>query len=432
MLKRVDVLDVEIGMFIHKLEGSWFKHPFWKSRFLLEDPAMLENLRASEVSGVIIDTSKGLDLRPQPQRTAPLPPLPADAARPVPRPAFTRRAAPARPRAPAVSAAQLRATAPQAMAQEFGLARTVAGQSRKIVSRIFLEARLGKGIKSSQVTPVIEDIFSSIQRNPHAFNGLMRCKRDNEYVYRHALAVSALMISLGRQMKLSPDEIREAGMAGLLIDVGIGHLPVDLTQYGGDYRNLPDEILHPHVKLGCDFLQMGGGIPQAVLDACLRHHEALDGSGYPHGLKADEIDTVSRMAAICDTFDSMVSDTADGIGMNHASAIQQMTYLTGWFDAEILQHFIDTMGIFPIGSLVLLRSNRLAMVVDQDPADVQRPRVRTFWSVPESRFVTPETIALATCYGADEIVCSADPQDYPIGPFAQLREKLFNAGAKAG
>jgi len=427
MLKRVDVSEVQIGMFIHKLEGSWFKHPFWKSRFLLEDPDMLSDLRASDVATVLIDISKGAAPAPVQRHAAP-----ASAAPSTPKPLFASRSRnPIRAATPA-PAADLRSTAPLTTAQEFGLARTAAGQSRKVVSRIFLEVRLGKGIKSSQVTPVIEDIFASIQRNPHAFNGLMRCKRDNEYVYRHALAVSALMISLARQLKLSPDTIREAGMAGLLLDVGIGHLPVDLSAYGGDYRNLPDDVFRPHVRLGHDFLNFGGGMPEAVLDACLHHHEALDGSGYPDAQKGAEIGLFARMAAICDTFDSMVSDTADGAGLNPATALEQMGYLKGWFDEGLLQHFIATMGIYPIGSVVRLRSDRLAMVIDQDPADTQRPRVRTFFSIRESCFVRPANIALADCFGDDEIVALADPEDYGIADFAALREKLFNAGAKAG
>ncbi|MDE2597709.1 MAG: DUF3391 domain-containing protein, partial [Sphingomonadales bacterium] len=179
MLKRIDIADVQLGMFIHKLEGSWFKHPFWKSRFLLDDPETLENLRYSEVDGVIIDTSKGKDAVPfLPTGMEPSAPPQRGFARTATQPRV-RRAAPGA--APASQPAfDLRSTARQGMAREFGTAGKVADKGRKVVSRIFLESRLGKTIKSSQVEPVIEDIFSSVQRNPHAFNGLMRCKRDNE------------------------------------------------------------------------------------------------------------------------------------------------------------------------------------------------------------------------------------------------------------
>ena len=69
MLKRISVSDVELGMFVHKLEGSWFKHPFWKSRFLLQDAGMLDDLHASDIDAVVIDISKGHDVRPLPAQS---------------------------------------------------------------------------------------------------------------------------------------------------------------------------------------------------------------------------------------------------------------------------------------------------------------------------------------------------------------------------
>jgi hypothetical protein len=91
------------------------------------------------------------------------------------------------------------------------------------------------------------------------------------------------------------------------------------------------------------------------------------------------------------------------------------------------------IGIYPIGSVVRLRSERLAMVVDQDPADYSKPRLRTFWSVPESRMIRSEYIELGTCYGSDEIDLSVDPEDFGVTDFAAIREKLFAmAGKSAG
>lgn len=427
MLQQISPSEVRLGMFVHKLVGSWLKHPFWKSRFLLDDPALLAELMASGVEGVIIDISKGIS----PGGAAPSASRQPIASR------LRSRAAPAQPMAtpraltnPARSI-DLRSTAPQSMAREFGMASRVADKSRKVVSRVFIESRLGKGINASQVEPVIEDIFASVQRNPHTFNGLMRCKRDNEYVYRHALAVSALMIALGRTMKLPPAQIKDAGMAGLLMDVGIGHLPVDLTEYGGDYRNLPPQIMREHVRLGYEMLEAGGNVPQAVLDVTLRHHETLDGTGYPAKLTADGIDTLSRMAAICDTYDSMVSDTFEGTGMDPASALQQMNFMSGWFDKDILNAFARTMGIYPIGSVLVLGSRRLALVVGQASSDPTRPVVRTFYNITERRLVPSQDIELSKAPD-ESIVGTGVPEDYGIEDFPRLREKLFAAAAKSG
>ncbi|MBC2664641.1 DUF3391 domain-containing protein [Novosphingobium flavum] len=428
MLKRIDVSDLELGMFVHKLEGNWFRHPFWKSRFVLDDAATLATLQESSVPAVIIDTMRGLDLRPTPSNRA------ADRAAPNPRGGIlapgARRAA-RMARQPETAQTDLRSTRPTPMVREFGNAARVADRSRKVINQVFLEARLGKAIKASVVEPVVEDIFASVQRNPHAFNGLMRCKRENEFIYRHGLAVSALMISLGRQMKLPPEEIRHAGMTGLMLDIGVMQLPVDLTAYGGDFRRVDERIFAEHVRLGADLLD-AGGIPDPVITACLEHHERLDGSGYPQQLEGDAISRLGRMAGICDTYDWLVNDSIEGTGLDPASSVAQLGLLTGCFDAEILRHFSDTVGIYPVGSVVLLSSGRLAMVVGQEDHDPLHPQVRTFWSAETRRPVAPIDIALASCFGEDRIEGTADPSDHGCDNFVDLRERLFAAACREG
>lgn len=418
MLKRINPAQAELGMFIHKLEGSWFKHPFWKSRFLLEDPATLENLRHSEVAAVVIDIAKGRDVGGDaPPRAAAAPAGPA----PARRTPFARR----EPAPFDFSSTQRTATA-----REFGNAQTVAKRSEKVVSRVFLNARLGKAVNSHEVEPVISDIFASVQRNPHAFNGLMRCKRDSQFTFQHALAVSALMISLGKAMKLTPGEIRNAGMAGLLLDVGIGHLPIDLEGAGGDYREFGEALLRNHTTLGYECLQMGGDIPEEVALVALQHHERMDGSGYPAGLRGQEISLLSRMAAVCDTYDMMVTDSSRKRGLDPATAIVEMSEMPGKFDPAVLAAFVEAIGAHPVGSVVRLASERLALVIDQDPGDHRLPRVRSFYSIPTQRMTPPEDIALARCFGQDRIVGQADPEAFGIADFAKLRLKIFAAACK--
>ncbi len=426
MLKKIAPSQVELGMFVHKLEGSWLKHPFWKSRFLLEDAGTLADLRDSEVDAVVIDLSKGRDVSDGPRGEAG--PAPVRRVFTPPAPAPARR----RPLVSQGDKPDFASTARTGMAREFGMAQTVAKRGEKLVSRVFLNMRLGKAVDANEVEPVISDIFASVQRNPHAFNGLMRCKRDNQFIYQHSLAVSALMISLGKAMKLGPLMIRSAGMAGLLLDVGIGHLPIDLDQCDGDYREFGDHLLQNHTTLGYDYLMMGGDIPEEVALVALQHHERLDGSGYPHGLKGDQISLLSRMAAICDTYDMLITDSSRKRGLDPATAIVEMAEMQGKFDPQIFAAFIEAVGAHPVGSVVRLASDRLALVVDQDPSDHRQPRVRTFYSIALNKMIQPEDIQLAHCFGRDRIVGQADPEAYGIRDFAKLRLRLFTAACKAG
>ena len=313
--------------------------------------------------------------------------------------------------------------------REFGHAARTADRGRKIVTRLFLEMRLGKTIPAKAVEPVIEDIFASVQRNPHAFNGLMRCKQDNEFLYRHALACSALMISLGRALKLTPDEIREAGLAGLMFDVGLNLLPVDLAEYGNDHRRLPAAILMQHAELGANFLE-ASGLPSAVSAVARHHHERFDATGYPARLGGRDISLLSRMAAICDAYDELASFAPGAAPVDPGAVLQTMSAQRERFDPEVFAAFVQCIGVFPIGTFVELKSQRLAMVIDQDPADPGKPKVRPFLSLDTGQAVRSQDIDLANCFGADEIVGLADLSRFEAEETMVLRQRMLAAVAK--
>ncbi len=415
MLKRISPSQVEMGMFVQKLEGSWLKHPFWKTKFVLDDEETLQDLRDADIEAVVIDISKGRDVL---VRRGDLP-----VARPAP-PA--RQQAERRRFVPPGSPVQFdyRSTTPQSTAREFGHATRIAERGRKVVSKVFLEMRLGKSIRADTVEPVIEDIFASVQRNPHAFNGLMRCKQDNEYLYRHALACSALMVSLGRALKLSPGEIREAGLAGLMFDVGVNLLPVDLADYGSDHRRLPPDVLAQHTELGANFLA-ASGMAEATVAVARHHHERNDGSGYPQRLIGGDIPLLSRMAAVCDAYDELASYMPGAQPVDPGAVLQAMSEQRGRFDPVVFAAFVQCIGTFPIGTFVELKSQRLAMVIDQDPADYTKPKVRTFFSLATGETVRSEDIDLANCYGADEIVGLADLSRFEAEEVMELRTQMM-------
>jgi len=438
MLKRIDVAEVRLGMFIHKLEGNWLKHPFWRTRFLLTDADQLADLRASDVEGVLIDVSRGADVA-GPGASTPAPPRRRPLVTPAPSaPSPAERLQAERQRAIGLRPSQrVRAmgfdpasTAPVSLAREVGHARAVIARSSRVLAAVFEQARLGRAISLAQVEPIIDDLFASIQRNPHAFNGLMRVRRENMSLYAHALAVSALMIALGRQIGLKPESAKEAGLAGLLMDVGMGHLPIDVSTIFEDLGAGEREIVQTHTRLGYDFLKLGGGISESVMQVCLEHHERFDGSGYPRGLAGDEIGLFGRMAAICDVYDSLTSDRPHRPRVDPSAALDCMRDMAGQFDPELMLRFIECIGIYPIGSVVRLSTSRLAIVVDQNGADYTRPRVWSFYDIPGRTVTKPEDLDLRLWLGRCEIVCSDDAAAYDIPNFPALREMVFNSACK--
>jgi len=415
MLKQIAVSDLELGMFVHKFEGGWFDHPFWKAKFLIEDDEKLATIKSSRVRAVVIDTAKGRDV-----------------GKPAPRPCEAR---PARPAALAAAtrisnikhrtAVQVSTTGPVSMAQELDSAAAIAEQARDKLHKAFIATRLGKALDVRKVEPVVGDILASVRRNPQAFSGLMRCKLKNELSFRHALSVSALMVALADRMKLPAQDIHNCGLAGLLLDIGVNHLPYVGDPPGGDFRNLSERIWKQHVMLGHRALQNDDTLPQLVLDACLFHHERMDGRGYPQGTAGDAIPLVARMAAICDSFDFHLSDFDRGKALDPAAAIETMRADTGAYDPEILRVFIETVGMYPVGSFVTLASRKIAMVIDEDRKDPLRPVVQVFYSLDAGERVLPHRIALAEGDDNERITGIAELSGLDLPPDPQLRELVF-------
>lgn len=418
MLKNIALSDVQMGMFVHKFEGRWFDHPFWKSQLLIDDEAKLAAIKSSRLRGLVIDTTRGIDLAPGTAQSAQ---QSAPQAAPTGKPQGFARMKSIKQR----TSAQLTPIQPASMGQEVAAAGAIADQAREKLGKTFIAARLGKALDVRKVEPVVSDILASVRRNPQAFSGLMRCKLKNEQTFRHALSVSALMVALADRMKLPAQDIHNCGLAGLLLDIGVNYLPNVSEPPGGDYRNLDERTWQQHVRLGHRALQNDGDLPQLVLDACLFHHERMDGSGYPQGCAGDDIPVVARMAAICDSFDFHLSGTDCAPAIDPAAAIAAMSALPGAYDEEILSLFIETVGIYPVGSFVMLSSRRIALVIDENRKDPTRPVVQAFYSLETAERVLPHRITLGQDNADDHITGIADLTGLGLPDDAQLRELVF-------
>lgn len=401
---RVRKEDLRLGMYIESLEGSWFDHPFWRSKFLLEKDEDLHALQSSGIESVWIDESKSLGpaiahvCTPEP---APKRSLLAELIAEEPK-AETEPAAPPKPRrAPRVN--------------EFNAAESVLADCKAAVGDLFTKIEKGDGAAAIEdAAPVVNGIAESVERNPDALLTLSRIRTLDEYTYMHSVAVSALMINLARELQLSPDFIRQAGTAGLFMDVGMGLIPSTLIGKSGDYT--PEELaqMRRHPQLGADALKASGEMSRIVADVCLHHHERYDGSGYPHGLKGDDLSLFARMAAICDTYDALVSPRPHRAALGPPDAVAEMYKLKGHFDESLLNSFIRSVGIYPVGSLVRLESRRLGCVSAQRRDQLTRPVVRVFYSIPQRSHVPVHELDLAQVPQPDRIVAREEPSRWGL------------------
>ena len=370
MLKKIAVDQLRLGMHLHELGGKWVDHPFWKSRFVLRDARELAQLRESGVRECWIDVSKGAD---------------------VPAIEVLAEPAPSTDPAPLTTAA---AEAPASMADELSRAAALVRLSRARVQSLFQEARMGQALNAEECLPLVEEIAASVWRNPGALISLARLKTHDDYSYMHSVAVCALMVSLSRQFGHDEARAREAGLAGLLHDMGKAMMPLDVLNKPGKLTEAEFGIIKSHPQRGHELLEGGTGTPAIALDVCLHHHERPDGAGYPFGLHGDAVTLAARMGSVCDVYDAITSNRPYKVGWDPADSVSRMTTWSqaGQFDAAVFAAFVKSLGVYPVGSLVRMRSGRLAVVVEQSATQLLKPCVKVFYSTKAQMSVAAELV----------------------------------------
>ncbi|TDP63265.1 HD-GYP domain-containing protein [Roseateles toxinivorans] len=403
MLKKIESRQLQLGMFIQSFEGSWLSHPFWKTKFLLRDPADLEAIRKSGVATCWIDVAKGLDVGAKPAAAAPV--AAAQASEPAPEtPVAT--ATTSKPKPPA--AAEPKAS----MGSELQRAAGVINRSRQQVVALFGEARLGRSVNSEQCMTLVEGIADSVSRNPSALISLARLKTKDDYTYMHSVAVCALMVSLARHLNLGEEQVREAGFAGLLHDIGKMAMPAEVLNKPGALTDAEYKVMQLHPERGHQMLMSGSQVLPGALDVCLHHHEKMDGTGYPHKLPGDQISLLARMGAVCDVYDAITSTRPYKSAWDPAGSIQRMAQWKGHFDPAVFQAFVKSVGIYPVGSLVRLQSGRLAVVAEQHPTSLVTPRLKVFFSTKSQMPIPLETLDLAQPGCNDRILGRESPSQW--------------------
>ena len=261
MLKCIAVADVRVGMFIHEFCGAWMDHPFWKSKFLLKNEKDLQRIQASSIGELWIDVSKGLDVE-----------VGAVSISPEEAAAEAEANLLAAVQSPPVSLAV-------SMEEEVTRAAKLCARSKEAVISMFTDARMGQALQFEQAGELVEEISDSVLRHPNALISLARLKNADEYTYMHSVAVCALMIALARQLGLNEGQVREAGLAGLLHDIGKMAIPNAVLNKPGKLTDSEFATVRDHPEAGSRMLIESKQVSALVLDVCLHHHEKMDGSG---------------------------------------------------------------------------------------------------------------------------------------------------------
>jgi HD-GYP domain-containing protein (c-di-GMP phosphodiesterase class II) len=399
MLKKVDSSQLRLGMFIHDLDCGWMEHPFVRSRFLLTSDDEIGKIRAAGIRGVTIDCARGLGLDDAPTLEEAAAVTEAEVA-----------AIAEKPLAP------LRVT----LAEEFDRAVAIRRQAAGLVKSVMQDARLGKAVEMDRVAPVVENVTASILRNAGALLGLSVIKNKDDYTFLHSVSVCTLLVAFCRSRGMDADTIYQAGIGGLLHDTGKALIPDHILNKPGRLTDEEFAIVRRHPKDGYDILCRTGGIGDIALDITLHHHERRDGSGYPDRQDESAISELAQMAAIVDVYDAITADRCYHKGMPPAEALRKLYEWSKFhFNPALTQAFMRCVGIYPVGTLVLLESGRLAVVVEPHETSLLTPKVNVFYSTKSQTYIKPEMVDLARGLGfggGDKIVRHESPDKWQVDP----------------
>ena len=204
-------------------------------------------------------------------------------------------------------------------------------------------------------------------------------------------------------------------------DLGKAMMPMEVLNKPGKLSPAEFNVIKTHPTEGYRQLLKVPSLDPLVLDVCLHHHEKTDGSGYPKGLKGDQISLFAKMGAVCDVYDAITSNRPYKSGWDPAESLRKMAeWANGHFDGKVFQAFVKSLGIYPIGSLVKLTSGRLGVVVEQTGKSLTTPSVKVFFSTKSNLRITPEVIDLSSSEVSEKIVSREDPAKWRVADLNEL------------
>lgn len=403
MLKKVDASQLRVGMYIQDLSCDWMTHPFARNRFLLRSDEEIARIIKAGIHDVVIDSSRGLDVQDAPT---------LDQAQAVTESELVQ-----------IAAAPVLVTR-VSLGEELQRAAMVRHQASGMVRTVMADARLGKAIEIDRVSPVVQGITESILRNPGALLGLLRIKSKDDYTFLHSVSVCALLVAFCRSRKLDADTTWQAGLGGLLHDTGKALIPDHILNKPGRLTEEEFDIVRRHPRDGYDILCKSADIGPIPLDITLHHHERHDGSGYPDRQGAGAISELAQMAAIVDVYDAITADRCYHKGVSAGEALRKIHEWSKFhFNPAFTQDFMRCVGIYPVGTMVMLESGRLAVVVEAHPTNLLAPKVNVFFDTRRSVYIKPACVDLSRplgAGGADKIVRHESPAKWQVDPMKFL------------
>jgi putative nucleotidyltransferase with HDIG domain len=394
-IKRVRVDDLKAGMYVHDLNCGWLQHGFLRQQFLLKHPGQIQKMKDQGLNEIYIDTARGEDVAGAPTQAE----IEKDLDQQL-----------------KASASEGAALAPARVSQraESAAAKLILGEAVGVVDGLLHDVRLGKQLDPVKARPLVKALHASVLRNPGALISLCRIKAADTYTFQHSVSICALLVSFAHALGMDAATVEEAGLGGLLHDVGKMKIPNEILNKPGKLTETEFDIMKSHASISRELLAGVPGVSEMVIQIAGEHHEKMNGGGYPRGIPGAQISQIGRMTAIVDVYDALTSNRVYHKGMEPTEVLKKLLEWSGThLDGSLVQQYIRALGIYPVGSLVRLSGGRLAIVVEQSE-DLLRPMVRVVFDTAHKVQLQPRDLHLI--HASEEIVDFEEPAEWGLDP----------------
>jgi putative nucleotidyltransferase with HDIG domain len=370
MSKEIIELPAEqlrTGIYVSRLDRPWTDTPFLFQGFVVDNDEDLQTLqRLCKVVYVEVTREEEAELRARARKK--LPPASAPPEAPDLLASLGKDASAFLDRVPSKD--------PVPFKNELSAAEATYKDARRAVGAVFDHLRKGGGLDMPQLETVVGPMVDSVFRNRDALGWLSRMKSKDDYLYSHSLAVSVWALAFGRHLGLDKDTLKIVGTGAMLLDIGKTKLSTELLRKPGAPNAQEWQQIRAHVEQGVALLRSEKSVDERVISMVATHHERMDGTGYPGALKGDAIPLVGRIAGIVDAYDAMISERSYAKPKSTYDAVRELKHLGGSaFAPELVELFIQAVGVFPTGTLVELNTGEVGVVIAQNRFRRLRPEV---------------------------------------------------------
>ncbi|MDR2354489.1 MAG: HD-GYP domain-containing protein [Deltaproteobacteria bacterium] len=375
--------DLVVGMYVADVGRAWFNHP-WKTKSrLLTDQAEIQELIDYGIDEVYIDTEKSKINRSASSRPRTFTPIT------TPRTRSQATSAPRDPQAKEIVSAVETELPKAAKAYTRAL-----DTSKALVAACYMNKR----IEVSEVQESVDALVESVSRNQDALTALIKLKNFDDYTYTHSLNVSVLSISTGKALGLSDEDLRILGLGTMFHDLGKTRIPSYILNKPGKLTDDEFTIMRNHAPLSAEIiLEQKLQVDDQVIKVARFHHERMDGSGYPDHLKGDEIPALATICGLSDVYDALTSDRVYHKGKLPHEALKFIYGLRGThFEPSWVDRFVQSVGIYPPGSVVELNSGHVAVVIEVNHDSLLAPLIKVVADPQGRLFSRPRLLDLAS------------------------------------